>query len=367
MRRNLLKKFRGFIFPEQFIPHYQHIHKKRHSSFLGNVIGLRQPAHVVTLPSKEKEIYHERIVYVGCVHGGNDDIYDRLHTLAKYPPDYLIFTGDITGSPEIERLKKHFYEEKDKNPHGPLKEFEYFGNWAFQLPQETRGKLLSNLEENAYRLLKIIQKIKTAGSQIFIVEGNWDNPAISGINYIAGNNFPKVFDSRTFFEHHGFPFIKNLEILETKTSLHIFLPYIVLLHLHLVSKFKIRQIKRQILQARYEDKTIIMVGHAEANWKIHHLFIGTKIVHGERAHVINNFAKAMYLFQPDEVIYPHQHARLRDEKGNLLDKNAKYLFQIEKSGVRLINGIQSLNPNHKQIVTTYIPFCLLAEEDFIRV
>ena len=104
-----------------------------------------------------------------------------------------------------------------------------------------------------------------------------------------------------------------------------------------------------------------MVGHAEANWRVHHLQQKNSRVLGERGLVIRNFSRAMALFCPDEVIYPHQHAQIRDEKGNLIDLNAKYILQVRHDGVRLIDEPDKLNLDRKNIVTTYIPFGFLAE------
>lgn len=351
---NFRKKFQGWFFQNN----------DRYSAFLGSLVGLRQPAHVVTRPSKEKKVYLERIVYVGCIHGGNEDIYDRLNILTKYPPDYLIFAGDITGSSEIEHLKKHFYDEKEKNPQSPYAGFPYFGDWAARLPKAKREALISTLPQNAKRLLAIIQKIKKQGTKVYIVEGNWDNHRVSGIKTIAGGDITSVFDTQKFFKTHGFSFINKLKTLQTKTTLHIFLPYITLLHFDSISGQKIREVERKVAEIRSKSKTVIMVGHAEANWQIHHLNKKNIEVSGERRIVIKNFGHAMALFQPDEVIYPHQHARIRDEQGNLVDVNAKYLLRVTHDGVRLVDN-PDIAGDSKQIVAVYVPLGFLAEEDFI--
>lgn len=364
---NVRNTFGGWVYPEQFVGHYQHVHKDRHSSFLGHLVGLRQPAHVVTKPSKEKEIYRERIVYVGCIHGGNDDIFDRLTRLEKNPPDCLIFAGDITGSAEIERLKKHFYDEKEKDPNSPYARFAYFGEWAATLPKAKREVLFSDLRQNAQRLLKVIKRIKKHGTKIYIIEGNWDNWQLGGIRSIAGKDIRHIFDTEDFFIRNGYSFINHLETLQTKTTWHILLPYITLLHFDLISQKKILEVQHGASEAKDLGKTVVMVGHAEANWRVHHLYQKNTPIEGNRRVVIQNFGRAMALFQPDEVIYPHQHARIRDEKGNLIDVNAKYLLQVHQSGVRLIDHPDTLGIDSKQIVVTYVPFGFLAEEDFIGV
>lgn len=362
------KKFRGWVVPGQFIPHYHHVHNKSHSAFVGPLIGLRQSAHVVRKPTKEKEVYLERIVYVGCVHGGSEEIYQRLKLLIKNPPDYLIFTGDITGSEKIERLKKHFYDEKERNKGSQFNKFEYFGDWAATFPKEKRNELLSGLKQGAQRLLEILTKIKKQGAKIFIIEGNWDNPQLSGVKAIARNDIPDIFDTEAFFKDHGISFINQLTTIKTKTTLQILLPYISLLQFNELTKTKLAQVKRQIEEVRKQEKVIIMVGHAEANWRIHHLQQKEmSIAAGQRRKVINNFGRAMALFKPDEVIYPHQHARIRDEKGKLIDIDTKYLLEVNHDGVRLVDSPDSVNSDNKQIIAIYVPLGYLAEEDFAGV
>ena len=109
-----------------------------------------------------------------------------------------------------------------------------------------------------------------------------------------------------------------------------------------------------------------MIGHAEANWRVHHLPRKGTPPSKNRRKVINNFSNAMRIFKPDEVIYPHQHSRIRDEKGNLVALNAKYLLQISKKGVRLVNDIEKVNSHQDNIIATYVPLGYLAEENFIN-
>src|SRR3989338_6181619 len=299
------KKFHGWVTPD------------RHTVFIGPLVGLRHSAHVVTKPSPEKEVFLERFIYVGCLHGGNDAVYNRLEFIADNPPDYLIFTGDLAGSPEIERLKKHFYDDKESNKESIYRPYAYFGDWAVTLPQSRRRELLATLEPHAGRLLKIIKKIKNPQTKIYILEGNWDNPIISGVRAIAGKDISDVFDTQAFFHNHGFPFTNRPSLILTKTSLHILLPYISLLQLKKNNKPFINKFHKAVTQSKKEGKPVVLVGHAEANWRIHHLDRLVEKITGERKTVIDNFGHLMAIFQPDEVIYPHQHSRLHDEQGNL--------------------------------------------------
>ncbi|OGG32451.1 hypothetical protein A3I51_05155 [Candidatus Gottesmanbacteria bacterium RIFCSPLOWO2_02_FULL_38_8] len=347
---NSKKKFHGWI-----------IRGKRYSAFIGNLLAMRQPAHIVSKPVRKNRKYLERVVYVGCIHGGNEDIYEKLENLTKNPPDYLIFSGDITGTAEIEKLKKYFYDEKERKNNSIFDKFEYFGNWAATLAKEKRQKLLNRLHKSAEKLLRVIKKIKKSGTKIYLIEGNWDNPKTSGIKVIMGEDITDIIDVPGFFKSHGFNFIRNMMTVSTKTTFHILLPFNTLLHFDDITKKEIESVQEKIAKARKNGKVIIMVGHAEANWRVHHLQQKNSRVLGERGLVIRNFSRAMALFCPDEVIYPHQHAQIRDEKGNLIDLNAKYILQVRHDGVRLIDEPDKLNLDRKNIVTTYIPFGFLAE------
>ncbi|KKS97798.1 MAG: hypothetical protein UV73_C0005G0075 [Candidatus Gottesmanbacteria bacterium GW2011_GWA2_43_14] len=355
MGTNNPKKFSGWLTPDK---------PDRHSSFIGPLVGFRHKAHVVTKPSPETEVFPERFIYVGCLHGGNETIYNRLEQVAENPPDYLIFTGDISGSPEIEKLKKHFYDDKESNKDSVYRKYAYFGDWAATLPQAKRWELLSTLKPHAERLLKIIKKIKNPQTKICILEGNWDNPEISGVRAVAGNDIPDVFDTQAFFKSRGYPFINRPSLLQSKSSVHLLFPYITLLRSEEINEQFIRDSLNAVSEAKKASKTVVMVGHAEANWRIHHLDSRISPLTYERKTVIDNFGRLMAVFRPDEVIYPHQHARLHDEQGKLIDKDSKYLLEVRQQGVKLVEDTMSLKSNDATILATYIPLGYLAEEDF---
>lgn len=347
------KKFHGWFYPEQFTP----------PSFLGSVFGLRQAARVVSRPSLVKGTSVERFVYVGCVHGGNEDIYKRLEILLKYPPDFLIFTGDITGTEEIEKWKSHFYEEKNRDPGGIFGKFANFGQWARTFSKEKREEMLVGLAENSKKLLKFIKEIQKKKTKVFVLEGNWDNPL--SLHMIAGRDIKDVFITKKYFAQGGIHLVDKIKTVETNTTLHIFLPYFVLFHFNLVSKGMIRKIKETCKKARNKGKKIVMVGHAEVNWRLHYLWRRKQTVPHKKEMVVKNFGRAIAYWRPDEVIYPHQHGRLRDEKGKLLDINAKYLIKVNYHGIKVLDNLDPENINNREIVTTYIPFGYMAEEEFM--
>src|SRR3989344_3028608 len=148
---------------------------RKYSYFFGHMVGMRKLAHVERTPLQNVTENQERIVYTGCIHGGDNKVYERLKRLLENPPDYLIFSGDITGTAEIEKLKKYFYDEKDRNKNSEFQKYEYFGHFAATLSKDERLRMLSNLRTSAERLMEITEELKQKGTKIYIIEGNWDN------------------------------------------------------------------------------------------------------------------------------------------------------------------------------------------------
>ena len=347
------KKFRGWVVPN-----------KHRSHLVGSVVGLRNSAHVFGKgESISGRTTLERFVYVGCVHGGNSKIYDLLNEISKSRPDYVIFIGDLTGSPETENLKSKFYQEKAREN---FKEYEYFGNWIAQQSRNIRQTLITSIGNSTSKLLKKILTIKKHCSHVVLLEGNWDNPVISGVKMIAGKDIKDNFQTKEEFRRSGLSLVDRLETIETDATLHILLPYITLLYFGKISKDRLREVAYRADTVRREGKTIVMVGHAEANWKIHHLSGDDKLF-GERAIVVSNFGRAIALFQPHEVIYPHQHAKLQDEQGEVVDVDTKYLLAVERNTerVRLVNDADSNQIQKDEVIATYLPFGYVAEEDFL--
>ena len=264
-------------------------------SHLGAVVHL----HLHNGKKSKQNINKETFVYVGCLHGGDESIYERLKEIITEKPEYVIFAGDITGSPEIEKLKHQFYENKKGNK--KLSQFDYFGDWAATLPTEKRKELLSSVEAAIKRIYEIILDMQKRGIHVYLLEGNWDNPKLSGLNAIAGKDISTFFKTKEFFKNQGFPFIDHLKTLETDSAFHIFLPYHTLLHFNEISQSHLTSVERRIHEVR-TDKRIILVGHAEANWKMHHLNESPPTAKGERNIVIENFIKAIRLFLPEEII-----------------------------------------------------------------
>jgi Icc-related predicted phosphoesterase len=88
-------------------------------------------------PDKLKEIdkkYKETIGYVSDIHGGDQDLYDRLAEMAKDAPDAAIFEGDIIGTKSFEDLQRLYYNWLNNHSRNEILK---------QNPDATDGELLA--------------------------------------------------------------------------------------------------------------------------------------------------------------------------------------------------------------------------------
>src|SRR3989304_1418346 len=71
--------------------------------------GWYRPKAYEQVSATYRKSHYERITYIGCVHGGDEDFTRQLEYMAQDPPNLLVFSGDLTGSKEMEELKRRFY------------------------------------------------------------------------------------------------------------------------------------------------------------------------------------------------------------------------------------------------------------------
>jgi len=240
--------------------------------------------------------------------------------------------------------------------------FTYYGEWVATLPNQVRKAILRGLESSAKRLLKPISRIRAQGSEVIIIEGNWDNPEMTGVRAIAGEDIAGYFDTRKFFVDQGFQFIDQIAVKETATTLQILLSYNAILNLDEISAEKIDELKALASKARENNKPVIVVGHAEPNAQVHDLPVANPMIKGDRARLVKNFGRVIAACRPDEVIYSHQHNPIRDERGVKVDPNAKYVLQVvdNETEVQLIEAPEQIGKTSGQVVVTYIPLRSIA-------
>lgn len=361
----------------------------------------------------------ERITYVGCVHGGDDRLINQLNELHNHPPSHLIFTGDITGSYELDELKRRFYdlvtnpakaviarnpnitdqELTDQPSNSPsevatishgyknlmeymylledsaqamahkrastlserevatgireLSKYPYYGDWITTLSMDIRNRLLKSLRPNATNLLEIINSLRASGIKVTILSGNWDGKH-SGVILIAKDDVP-LFDTRRFFEEHGVPFVNSYKALDTQKTVHILAPYDSLSS-NEETETNLERMRHKANEARDQEKAVIMVGHAEANLRIHSLPNGIPSqISREREISIRNFGRLMAACEPEQAVYSHQHGAIVDETRRAVGLNVKYILEKHDENVRLVDGQDKIDKLSTGIVVTHIP------------
>ena len=367
----------------------------------------------------------ETFVFIGCVHTITDEFLAKLKEIEKNPPHYLIFCGDISGSPENEALKFLFYERvhncakhelridddkgkylshqqilsavysKAPRPNFTLRDgvhelmayqyqlsgmnieaagakakalsdaecieiikavaaVKYFGNWVKNdLPVSVRAALVKNIEPDAQRLAAALAPIQTAGTQVIIVGGNWDNAKNTQEN-MTGPDI-EVFDTVPFLRGKGITFHTEIAYLETKTALLAFLPFWEIHSYNDASDERLVTVCVEAFQASRQGKTVIAIAHAEPNWAVHNqLSKDPSKLDEERSKVIHRLDEMLFELCPDEVVYPHQHLLMRNFKGETVAPNTKYVLQVTKLGVRLVEDAATFGQG-RQIIASYVP------------
>jgi hypothetical protein len=386
-------------------------------------------------PEKLAEIqkrYKETITYVGDVHGGNQELFDRLKELQENPPEYLIFNGDIMGTENFARLQFLFYEylnNHSKNVLGTdpeisdqelldstgsnkneeifslksgfikVREFElelagkskdeikevinsltdekiadeirryskyaHYGHYASNLPEAAKKNLAHGLEENAQKLVDLLLPLMSKGSQVIMLQGNWD--ARSPVDFVPGEEkaipLPeneRLFSPRKFFEERGIKFFDKMTTIETKTTLQILFPFDSLVNFPNMSREKRQQLIEKVKKAREENKGIIAVGHGEPNFEIHNLHKPDNKSTGEHALVVKGFTEALSIILPDEIVYGHMHFPLNDKDSAEMDINTKYALALDNEGVpSLIENTSKFDKD--SMLASYVPLGRIAE------
>lgn len=248
------------------------------------------------------------------------------------------------------------------------RDFIYYGPWVKTLPSPVREEVVRSLHADARKLLIAVQRFQRQGTKIIMVGGNWDNAQNTRDNMLGEDI--EVFDTIPFFRKHGIDFLDKIGHLWTDNALHVFLPYWSLLDYDETDPrhpFKsdeqtycFTRALHAMSGARLNNKTVIVVAHAEPSWQVHNLMSDTKPT-GDRNKSINRLCELLAMLQPDEVIYAHQHNLLRDADGRELPANTKYVLQHnpDTSDINLVTDIAHFGQPH-QIIASYVPYQRLA-------
>lgn len=384
-------------------------------------------------PPKKPVSPIETIVYVGCVHGIDDEFLRRFLDLIKDRcPNHVIFLGDVIGTEELACLQKLFYnyvtnqlkalfeaspEPSDeeiidyvnlKSPKDEedghrltleegylrllsyklkllglheeeiikktaslsdsdiasrirdLRKFEHYGHYVSSLPEKVRVELVSRLEKNTYRLLELIKTLRDQEVEVYVIWGNWE--ARSPLDFKSGElkaipllEKERPFSLATHLDKNNIPFAKELSLLETETTLQILAPFDAIIKPP--DESYLECLRDKVEEARGKDKTIVLVGHGEPNWRIHNLLRPNSVPAGEHADLIKGYRFLIPFFLPDKVVYSHIHNRISDEKGGIVN-NWKYVLEVSRDyNVVLVTDPGEIGKTANwQVVATHIPF-----------
>lgn len=188
------------------------------------------------------------------------------------------------------------------------------GTWVGTLPANIRQKYIDQYRETTESLSIPILKLKEKGVDIVWVEGNEDSrQSLEAMS--AG--LERIFDTQKFLEELGIECVKEIKGVEGEATYHLLLPYFQIYNFKEIPPEKIEYLKKEVEKARREQKSIIMVAHAQIDWGRHYPGQTAKTYN---AVVIENLLQALELFKPDELVHPHQHWEMPD----IPDRNAKF-------------------------------------------
>lgn len=240
----------------------------------------------------------------------------------------------------------------------------HFGHYLANLPKAAKANLASNLQENAQKLVDSLSLLASKGIKIFVLEGNWD--ARGPLDFKPGEPTAvpvppeqKFFNVSKRYQESGINFLTKAETLETKTTLHVLLPFYSLTSFNGLPKEEKDKIRQTVKEARQKNKTIIVVAHGEPNWQIHNMTVKDAKPAGEHAQVIHGFEEALCIILPDEIIYGHMHLPLADDQRKEQDINTKYALQIKNGKPELIDDPSKFDPS--SMVASYMQLRRIAE------
>lgn len=229
----------------------------------------------------------------------------------------------------------------------------YFNEWAKKLSRGVKLAIFERFESNAHRFLSIVNDLTNYGVKVAIVGGNWDIP--QKIKAIAGDGV-EVFDNAKFLRSNDVDFADDLSFLSTSCTAHVLIPFGVVSGERQRDDDLLSRIVDWVSSERERNKTVITVVHGEPNLLVHNLVSPDYLLTTRHSlSIVHEVGRLLSAIRPDEVVYGHQHNRLVDCEGRLLDKNAKYLLQAQGEDVELVSDSSQFGRDG-QIVATYLPY-----------
>ncbi|OGG09612.1 hypothetical protein A2154_03085 [Candidatus Gottesmanbacteria bacterium RBG_16_43_7] len=196
------------------------------------------------------------------------------------------------------------------------------GTWVGTLPKEIRLNYIKQYYQTAKKLSQSLLELRHRSVQIIWVQGNEDmSLSLENITYNFDDE--QIFDTTDFLTQQGIAPITEIGGQRGQATYFIWIPFSSLKP----NKWDIKQLSHlqtQVEQARAAGLEIVMVTHLQPDWSKH---FPSQTVQGEAAQMIANLNQAIDLFQPQHLVYPHQHDEILDRP----DSSATY--SVGETGV----------------------------------
>ncbi len=250
------------------------------------------------------------------------------------------------------------------------KRFVNFGEWLGSFSYTGRTQLLKIIEKDTKAFISVLQKLKTQGTKVIIVEGNWDNPkTLASIAYGDGTQPVKqFFQTGVYLDIVGLPFYRGLSSLTTKTSYHILAPYFSLkCDYDSLSPNLVNTLIKESQDARANKKTVIMYAHGVPYPNIHDLSERHPVITRDNLLVAKTLRKLIHATQPHEVVYPHFHTARISEKKTNIPLNWNTVSNIHKQNVQLTQNHEAIHEADALFsANVYVPFRRIAIGELMK-
>lgn len=261
--------------------------------------------------------------------------------------------GDLPADKVLEGLKR-------------IQRFKHYGHYVSNLSDQAIIELAADVESYYDRFAQLAAEIRfNTKAKVYVVRGNWD--ARLPFDFERDTEDPvalqpekRRFQDGKYFEDHGIPYFSNLGTVVTQEAVHVLVPFDSVAQSvdvtgGILTSERVARIKAIVDQAREEKKRVTMVAHAVPAWEMHR-----KPTNSEGRESEKNLRTLISAFEPDEIVYGHEHVIRKDEKGNPLPLDTKYRFMSNDGEISLSASDESLNEldqNIKkgQILATYVP------------
>lgn len=292
-----------------------------------------------------------KYLFVSDIHGYNQNLAIELEEIAQdNPPRIVFFTGDLVGTDLLDNLQKLFYEVFNKmktlknasnqeihravcketselydylnkisnNFNGveliqfakTISTYTHFGHFVGNLPSEIKDKLKKDIEINAQKMLDIMVKFTCAGSEVVIVEGNWDARTpldfYPSIRCIPIPIKDRLFYLKDFikFRNQKIIFIDSPTLIETEN-----------INFQLLSFDNCMNYEPGTFKSD-SNKPVILISHVQADWQAVKKQAAMTF---ESKQISEKIKTIISDLQPSAIVHGHLHSKLIDQQGQECD------------------------------------------------